>query len=188
LGFLGEDEPPIRIEIDSHEVAKFQLRGCHQARQRRYKVFLYRAFQMTSPILCVGAFFEKEILDAFGTTEKELLGAGRFQDALLHHLQFEIENLLQVCRAQGLENYNLVNTVHELRCELASSRFYRCAIDLLVKAILMHFLLRGKSEAAVCQVRHLGRPEVGSHNNDAPREVDSPVVTQSQSAFIQDSE
>ena len=81
IRFSCEGYAALSIEIDSHEVTETHLRRCHQAGQWKHKIFLDGSLQMTSSILCVGAFLQQKVLDAFraadgGKFEIEHIGPG----------------------------------------------------------------------------------------------------------------
>ena len=70
------------------------------------------ALEMSRTVALVGTFLEKEIAASFGHAEKELAFGG-FQDTLLNHGQFDVENLLQLGALKRVENHDLVQAIHE---------------------------------------------------------------------------
>jgi hypothetical protein len=69
--------------------------------------------------------------------------------------------------------------------ELAARRFHRRAVDLLIElGVHLRRRLR-ETHAAVDHLVHLGGTEVGSHHDNALREIDATIVTQRQRGLIQ---
>src|SRR3954451_22869737 len=111
---------------------------------------------MTSAIFRIGTFLQQELFYRGSAAEDELVVAGRLQDALLHHSQFNLEDLLQMFRAQGLEDDNLVDAVHELGGELATRSFLRRASHLVVELIVNERRLGTETHASANEVAHFG--------------------------------
>ena len=57
------------------------------------------ALQVARAVALVGAFLQEEIAAMIGDAEEEL-ALGGFQDALLHHGQFDVQNLFQLLAVQ----------------------------------------------------------------------------------------
>ena len=89
---------------------------------------------------------------------------------MLHHAQFDFQNLLQVFAAQRLEDHHFVDAVHELGREFAARRIHRRAIDLVVERFVDLDNLRSKTESAIDQVRHLSGAQIRRHDDDALRQ------------------
>ncbi len=79
--------------------------------------------QRTGAVLHVRSLAKEKILGVVGGAEHEGVGAGRLEDALLDHVDLDVEHFTQLVLAERLEYYDLVRTVDELRRELAASRF-----------------------------------------------------------------
>ena len=73
-----------------------------------------------------------------GQREHERRPAGRAEDALLHDVQFDRQDLAQLGFAQRPEHHHLVDAVHELRRELAPRRFHARARDLVGQLLVHH--------------------------------------------------
>src|SRR5512146_46852 len=141
---------------------------------------------MTRSILQIGAFDQQEFFDSRRATEDELVISGSLQNSLLHHAQFDLENLRQVLRAQGLEDNDLVDAVHELRRELAARRLDRSAIDLFVELGVKGSRNGREPHGAVDKFIHFGGAQVGSHHDDALRQVNAPVVAERKRCLVED--
>src|SRR5581483_10848876 len=160
FGFLYECHPSFRENVDSDEVAEFHLSRCDEICQREYHVPLDRAFQVTGPVLGISPLMEQEALHLRGAIEHELVGSGGHQDALLHHPELDLQNLLQVLGTERPEYHYFVDAVHELRREFPPRRVYRRAIDFFIQGSINLGRLRRETQAAVHQVGHLTCTEV----------------------------
>ena len=96
-----------------------------------HQIPVHRALQVPRAILHVGAFAQQELLGIIAQGEHERRRIGRTEDTLLHHIQFDSEDLAQFRRPQRMEHHRLIDTVDELRGELAPGRFHARAIHLL---------------------------------------------------------
>ena len=81
------------IPIDADQIAAVNLIRCQKVGHGINHVALNGAFQMARSVTLIRAFLEEEIAACFRDTEKELSLSG-LQDALLHHGEFDVENLL----------------------------------------------------------------------------------------------
>src|SRR5260370_4710816 len=145
---------------------------------------------MPGPVLGIGAFREQKPLHRVGATENELIVAGGLQNSLVHHAQFDLQALLQVRRLERLEDYDLVDGVHELRRELAPRSLLRGARDLVVETGINMLELFGLPEpqSAVEDVIHLARAQVGGKNDQTLREVGVSIVAQGQRGLVQNAQ
>ena len=106
----------------------------------------------------------------------------------MHHPQLDLENLFQVFRPKSLEHHSFVDAVHELGREFPPCRFDCGAIDFLIQAGVHFGGFMRETESPINQVAHLTCAQVRSHDDDALRKIDAPVIAQGQSSFIQDAE
>src|SRR5690242_3195337 len=96
----------------------------------------------------IGAFLEQEITGARCAAEYELPACRRRHDPLLHVLQLDIQNLLQVLALQRPEHNYLVNAIHELWRVLRPRRIDRHPVALLVELDILLAWPGGVAEAA----------------------------------------
>src|SRR6266496_3177928 len=94
---------------------------------------------------------------------------------------------------QRVENHHFIDPVHKLRREVATGGLHSRALYLLVDLVsplsqAVRSLLTGKADAAVYQLRHLTRTQIGRHNDYALRKINATVVAQSQRRFIENAE
>ena len=94
---------------------------------------------------------------------------------------------------QRVENHHFVDPVHELWREVATSCLNGRALDLLVDFVpqisqTVRSLCAGEADAAVYQLRHLTRTQIGRHYDYALRKIDATVVAQSQRGFVKNTE
>src|SRR5207253_4888218 len=148
LFLFHKSHAAVRIEIDPYQISEPYLSGRYQVCEREHNVFLNGAFQMPGSVFRIRTVFQKKVFHALHAMKSELPDPGRRQDALLHHAEFDFENLLEMFWPQGFEDNELVYTVHELRRKLASRCFHGGAIDLLVKADLQSIWLSSETHRA----------------------------------------
>jgi len=122
------------LPVDADHVAEANLLGGEKIGHRIDDVAFDGALQVASAVALVGAFLQQEIAAIGGDAEKEL-ALGGFEDALLNHGEFDVENLLELLAVQGMENDDFVEAVHEFGGELAASSFYRGALDFFIKLV-----------------------------------------------------
>ncbi len=120
--------------------------------------------------------------------EHELVRARRHQDSLLHHPEFDFQDLLQVLGTQRLEHYDFVDAVHELGRKLAPRRIHCRAVNLFVERVIHLHRLGRETQPAIHQPVHLRGAQVRGHDDDAARKIHAPVVAQRQRCLVQDSE
>ena len=178
----------LRAQVNANEVAEFDLAGSHQIGQGEHDVPLDRTLQVARAVFGIRALLQQKAFRFRSAVEHELVCARRHQDALLHHPQLDLEDLLQVLRTQGLEHHDLVNAVHELRRELPARRFYRGAINLFVEGCIHLFWFLRKAQTTVGEGAHLPCPQVRGHDDDALREINASVITQRERCLVQNSE
>src|SRR5262249_40452012 len=129
---------PVRVAIDSYEVAQADLGAGNQVSHWRHQILLDRSLQVSRSVFDIRAFFQQEVLYRLCAVENEASLAGRLQDPLLHHAQFDFQDLRQVFSAQPLEYHNLVDAVHELRRELSAGSIRSGPVDALIMYFLDH--------------------------------------------------
>src|ERR1017187_9331004 len=185
LGFLDKDHLVLRSHVHADEITQLHLRRRHQIRQRENQVALDRALQMPCPVSRIGAFLQQMVFHCLRAVEYELVRTRSHQHALLHHPEFDVQNLRQMLVAQRLEHHCLVDPVHDLRRKFPPRRFHRRPLNLVIERLIHFNRFRRKSEPTVHQVRHLRRTQVRRHNDDALRQNHAPVVAQSQRRLVQ---
>src|SRR6266849_11003071 len=127
LGFFDEHELAFRTKVDANEIAQLDLSGSYEVGQLKDNVTLDGPLQVARAILRIRPLVQQKALYFRRAAEDELVYGRCHQNALLHHAQFDFQNLLQVLRAQSPEHDRFVDTVHELRAELAPRRVDRRA-------------------------------------------------------------
>src|SRR5713101_2704456 len=100
---------------------------------------------MTSAVARVSPLVQQEILHLRRAREDKLVRRRSHQDALLHHAEFDFQDLLQMLRTQGLKDYDLVNSVHELGGELTARGLSGGAINFVVQALIHNLGLGGET-------------------------------------------
>ena len=113
------------------------------------------------------------------------LAPGGHQHALLHHAEFDFKNLRQMLIPQRLEYHSLVDAVHELRRELAASRFHGRALNLVVEIVVDFHCLRREPKTAIHQIRHLAGAQVRGQNDDALRKIDAAIIAERERGLVQ---
>src|SRR5947209_967212 len=91
---------------------------------------------MAGAILEVRTLAQEITLGSIGGLKYERLVARGVEDALLHQVQFDIQNLAQFIGTERLERDDLIQTVDELRRELPASSFDTAALDFAVKLLV----------------------------------------------------
>src|SRR5271156_2382204 len=103
---------------------------------------------MARTVTRIGAFLQQKLFHTVRAVEDKLIGPGGRQHALLHHSEFDLEDLRQMLIAQGFEYHSLVDAVHELRRELTPRCFNGGALNLVVKVVVDFYCLRRETKAA----------------------------------------
>ena len=186
--FLDEDHFVFRGHIDADEVAQLYLSGGDQVGQREDQIPFDGTLQVTRAITRIGAFLQQELLYAGGAIEDELVGAGGHENALLHHAEFDFEDLGEVLVTQSFEDHGLIDAVHELRCELAASGFDGSALNLVIKIIVDFHGSGREAEATVDQISHLAGAQVRGQDDDALGKIDAAIIAEGERGFIEDAE
>src|SRR5437867_8367135 len=101
-------------------IAAMNLAAGHQVRQWLYEQPLDSAFQVPRAIPEISSFHQQKLPGGIGDIDQERFAAGSGVDTLLHHLKLNINDPAQFLMAQRLEDYDLVQTVDELRRELST--------------------------------------------------------------------
>src|SRR6266568_5579407 len=143
---------------------------------------------MTSAVARVSPLVQQEILHLRRAREDKLVRCRSHQDPLLHHAEFDFQDLLQMLRPQGFEDHDLVDSVHELWGELTARGLSGGAINFVVQALIHNLRLRRETESTIDKVAHLACPQVRGHNNDALREVHAAVVAECERSLVEDAE
>src|SRR6185312_2882420 len=140
---------------------------------------------MTRAVFAVGPFLQQEFLYLAGATEDKLRIAGGLQDALLHHAQFDFQDLLKMVALEGLKHYRLVDAVHELRREFAPRRFRRSASNLIVELCIYLRGLLAEAETAGDHLAHFTRAKIRRHHDHTLRQIDAAIVAERERGFVQ---
>ena len=145
------------------------------------------ALEMACAVTLIGAFLKKEIAARAGYAEEEL-ATRSFQNALLHHGEFDVEDLLELGAVERMENHNLVQAIHEFGGEFAARSFDGGAFDLFVE--IGFGLVVGFDEAIAAghEIGDFHAAEVGGHENDGLRKIYAAIVAEGQRGFIQHAE
>ena len=86
------------------------------------------AFQVPRAVFQVRSFLQQKALGLIGSLEDECSLGRRVEDALLDHVQFNVQNLLEFVGAKRLEGDDLVQPIDEFRRELPPGRFSAAAM------------------------------------------------------------
>src|SRR5688572_22354950 len=121
LCFFQENQlTAVSAEVDANPVACSDLIRCDQVRQRLYQQSFDSALQVPGTILHVDSFAEQKSLARLGDMKDKRTIRGRIKNALLNHIEFDIENPAQFGLAERAKHNNFVQPVNEFRCELAA--------------------------------------------------------------------
>ena len=145
------------------------------------------ALEMTCAITLIGAFLEKKLAARAGDAEEEL-STGGFQNALLHHGEFDIEHLLELRAMERMEDHNLVQAIHEFRGKFAARGFDGGAFDLFVEIGFGLVIGFDEAVAAGHEISDFHPAEVGGHENDGLGKIDAAIVAEGERGFVQDAE
>src|SRR3954470_15202945 len=150
-----------------------------------HQVPIDRALQVTRAVFQVRAFAQQVLLRVVGQRENERSAIRRAENALLDDVQLKRQNLPEFGLTEGPEYDGLVDTVHELRRELAPRRFDTRAADLLVELLVANAvgglplrLACGETEIGTKNRAHLGRAQIAGHEDQRAREVHAAVVAE----------
>src|SRR5262245_16360895 len=140
---------------------------------------LNSSLQMTSAVFEVCPFTQEEFFRLYRAPEYELFVRLRSHDAVLHFIEFNVQNLSQVLLVQCAENNDLINSVHELGRELAFRNIHSRVVELLINLgqaglILLH--AGNESDSACKHLGHFDCAEIRRHKDDAAREIDFSIV------------
>src|SRR5665213_340801 len=112
------------------------------------------------------------------------------QYPLLNLSEFDIEDATKFGLAQRFEHHDLVDPVHELRSELAASRFNSGLCYLLVlfriklRCMALQMVERLEAQLGSRKRGHFVRTQVAGHENHRVREINFPIVAERQYALI----
>src|SRR5579862_4991546 len=121
---------------------------------------LDRPLQVARAVFEVSPFAQEEFPGRLSKAEEEA-PLGGFEDALLHHSQLDLENLLQLLRPQRMENDDFVDAVHKLGREFSLGSFRGGSFDLFVEPRLrLGSYFRRKAEAAGHQFRYFSASQI----------------------------
>src|SRR5438067_1547655 len=95
------------------------LAARHQVRQRLYEQALDRALQVPRAIPGIASFHQQKRPGTLDDIKQERLAGGSRLDTLLDHLKLNINDPAQLLSTESFEDYDLVQTVDELRRELS---------------------------------------------------------------------
>ena len=145
-----------------------------------------RAFQMARAVAQVGAFAKQEAAGARIETESAT-GAGGAEQAVLHGVEFEIENALELLGEQRAEDDDLVEAVHEFGREFPAGGVDGGVLDFPVEGTAG--LVSGReTEARLHQAVDFARAEVGGEEDHGLGEIDAAVVTEGERGLVEDAE
>ena len=105
--------------------------GGDQVRERRDQRAFDGPLQVPRAVLQVGAFAKQVVLARSRSARRRKPVGSEPEDALLHVVQFEVEDPAQLGLAERPEDHHLVDAVHELRRELAARGLHAGARDLV---------------------------------------------------------
>src|ERR1700739_1769253 len=108
--------------VDADHVAEANLVGGEKIGHRIDDVAFDGALQVAGVPALSASFLHGDIAAPRGVAEEEL-ALGGFEDALLAHSEFDIENLLELLAMERMEDDELVEAVHEFGRELAAGGF-----------------------------------------------------------------
>jgi hypothetical protein len=100
------------------------LAARHEVRQRVYEQALDRALQVPRAIPGIASFHQQKPLGTLGDIKQERFAGGSSLDSLLDHLKLNVNDPAQLLITERFEDYDLVQTVDELRRELSTRSRY----------------------------------------------------------------
>ena len=188
FAFTNEVKMILRgFPVDADHVTETNLFSGEKVGHRIDDVALDGALQMASAVALVGAFLQEKIAAIGGDAEKEL-PLGGFENTLLNHGEFDVENLLELLAMQGMENDDLVEAVHKFGRELAASGFDSRALNFFVK--LVGWFVAGLDEAvaAAHEFGDFSAAEVGGKEDDCLGKIHAAIVAEGQRGLVQHAE
>ncbi len=150
------------------------------------------ALEVAGAVLDIGTLMEKEVLGGIGRREDETSFGGRLEDPALDEAEFDIKNPAEFGLAEGLEDDDFVEAIHELGGEFAAGGFNAGAGEFGGE-----FLIGpgggggeggGKAEAAAGERFHFFGAEIGSEEDQGAAEVDFAVIAEGEGSFVEDAE
>src|ERR1043166_8450243 len=173
----------------SNGIAPVNLSRRHEIRERLDQMALDGPFQVASAISHIGALLQQEFLGFFREVNQEWLACGGVRNTLLQHSQLDVYDPAQFFLAQRLKHHDLIQAVHEFRCELSSGSLdagacepdaeLRFWTDVFTRGVM-------KSQPRFNESAHLGRAEVAGHENYRTRKIHAAIIAQRQSGLVQD--
>src|SRR6516165_5357096 len=172
------------VPIDAKHVAGSDLTGCQQIGQSANDVPLHCSLQMTRTVAPICAFGKEELLACCPDTKLKL-HLSRLEHAHLDLTQLELENRKQLFVAQGIEDDDFVQPIHEFGRE-GPSRRLRCSSS--------HFLFQIRSKlvgsvdepkSSGHQIRDAGSAKIRSEKDECSRKIDALIISQGQCGLIQ---
>jgi hypothetical protein len=182
MEMVGVERP-----VDADHVAGVDLVGGQKICHRINNVAFDGALEMARAVTLVGAFLQKEIAAFVGDAEKEL-ALGSFENALLNHGEFDIENLFELFALQRVEDHDFVEAVHEFGGELAACGFDGGAFDFFVEVCFGFVFGLDEAVAATHEFGDFATAQVGGHEDNGLRKIDAAIVAESQGGFIEHAE
>src|SRR5579859_954213 len=189
LGFLPKHQAiPGRVPVNGQHISETDLIRRKQAGERVYEVAFNGPFQVSRAVFQVSSFLQQEFPRRLRHTEQEF--AFRcLKDALLHHAKLDVENQFELLFAQRMKDHYLVEPVHELGRKFPLRRFRRSALDFLFEPRRRICRVHGSEpEFAGHQLGYLRAAQVGREKNHRLRQVDAPVVAQSQRGLVENAQ
>src|SRR5215469_1972505 len=165
------------VPIDAKHVAVSDLAGCQQIGQRANDIPLHGSLQMTCTVAPICSFGKEELLACCPDT-KQKLHLSSLEHAHLDLTQLELENRTQLFVAQGIENDDFVQPIHEFGRE-GPSRRLRCSSSHFLFQI-RYKLVGGVDEpkSSGHQIRDAGGAKIRGEKNECPRKIDALIISQ----------
>ena len=114
FAFANEIQPVFTaVPVDADQVATMDLLRGEEIGHREYHVAFNRALQVAGAIPLVGSFLKQELPGRLCNSEEEL-PLRCFQNTLLNHREFDVEDLLELRLVKWVEHHDFVEAVHEL--------------------------------------------------------------------------
>ena len=161
FGFFYESQAAFGVQIDADEISEADLIGRDQVRHREYQMAFDGALQVTGAVARVGAFVQQ---DSSSLCRVQVNTNWLAAEAIKTRCWTMPSSISRICcrcsGAQGLEDHDLVDTVHELGRELAARGFDGGAVDFVVEALIDHLDLGSETESAFDEAAHLAGAQV----------------------------
>src|SRR6266404_2588558 len=153
---------------DANLIMGPNLTGRHQIGQRLYEQALDRTLQRTGAISEVGPLDQQKFASPVRQSDVETLLPRSTIDALLHQMKLDINDPVQFLFAQGFKDYDLVQSIDELRRELPAGRLHtdprNPATELRVGGIVLQ-CWSAEAQLRIDQGAHFSRAEITRHED-----------------------